>query len=152
MPPLEPTNVTHESTVNLHPEASEMDRTASTAQPTSREPQSPPTLHPQLRKIAYFLAIIGPGFASLMLLIVIGWQLVNNDRLLDILLVEHTRATLGLPAVTASSYATILSFQATSGPIRFKGLGFEFEGASGPAALFILIFLAEIIGLVVLWG
>jgi hypothetical protein len=114
--------------------------------------ESGPSLHPRLRTAAYILGIFGPALGSLLALIAIGYHLFENQRFLEILLIDHPRATIGLPAAAASAYATVLSFQATSGPIRFKGLGLEFEGASGPVALFVFIFLAEVAAIVALWG
>lgn len=63
----------------------------------------------------------------------------------------HVAAMLGLPGAALAALALVLGLKAEAGPIKFKGLGFEFEGASGQVILWILCFLAITAAIKLLW-
>src|SRR5947209_2792660 len=58
------------------------------------------------------------------------------------LVFHHFPATIGLPFAAAAAFIIIALFRSTEGRIEFGGLGFKFEGASGPIVMWVLCFLA----------
>jgi hypothetical protein len=59
----------------------------------------------------------------------------------------HFAAIVGLPGAAAVSFAVVVFLRQTEGPIEFRGLGFEFKGASGQVAMWALCFLVITIGI-----
>jgi len=66
-------------------------------------------------------------------------------------MIEHFPATIGLPAAALTSLFVVVYLESSSGPIKFKGLGFEFEGASGPVVLWAFCFLCVAGAIRLLW-
>ena len=64
---------------------------------------------------------------------------------------EHFPAVVGLPMGALLAFVIVVVLESTSGPIKFKGLGFEFEGASGPVVLWVMCFLAISGAIKLLW-
>jgi hypothetical protein len=64
---------------------------------------------------------------------------------------DHFRATIGLPAAAVASFVVVSLFRTTEGQIKFEGLGFTFEGASGPIVMWVLCFLAITLAIKALW-
>jgi hypothetical protein len=60
-------------------------------------------------------------------------------------------ATIAVPLSAIASVCIILLLKATAGPIEFEGLGFKFQGASGPIVLWVLCFLSMILAVQLLW-
>jgi hypothetical protein len=73
----------------------------------------------------------------------------------DGFIIDITRKQFGamilvpMAALMALCVVTILEW--TAGEIKFKGLSFEFEGASGPIVLWVFCFLAIVSGLRAFW-
>lgn len=84
-------------------------------------------------------------------LIVISLKAMSDPDLILKLLRDHPLAIVGLPMSAAVAFCLVVILEVTSGNIEFKALGFEFKGASGPIVLWVLSFLAFIVGLRVLW-
>jgi ABC-type transport system involved in cytochrome c biogenesis permease component len=59
---------------------------------------------------------------------------------------KHFRWAAGVPMSVLVAMMVVTVFRATEGPIEFKGLGFEFKGASGPVVLWVFVFLACVVG------
>ncbi len=59
---------------------------------------------------------------------------------------------IGLPFAALASLFIVVFLEQSQGPIEFKGLGFEFKGASGPVVLWVLCYLAFVISFSVLWN
>lgn len=64
---------------------------------------------------------------------------------------EHFAAIVGLPVAAIFSVFLVVVLQQTSGPVKFEGLGFKFEGTSGQVVLWILCFFAIAIAIKLLW-
>jgi hypothetical protein len=58
---------------------------------------------------------------------------------------KHYVIVLGVPvsAMAAGAFVTLL--RSVDGPIKFKCIGFEFEGAAGQIVMFILVFLGFVL-------
>ena len=65
---------------------------------------------------------------------------------------EHFAATIGLPMAALLAAFIVVSLRYSDGPIRFEGLGFKFEGASGQLVLWVFVFLAIAGAIRLLWG
>ena len=64
---------------------------------------------------------------------------------------QHYSGIVLAPVSAAVAFCVITAFSQTEGPIRFKGLGFEFEGASGPVVLWVLCWLAIMAAIRLIW-
>ena len=64
---------------------------------------------------------------------------------------EHMAAVLGVPGSIIVAFVLVSVLENVSGPIKFEGLGFKFEGASGPIVMWVIVFLSLVSGLRLLW-
>jgi predicted membrane protein len=64
---------------------------------------------------------------------------------------DHFAAVVLGPASATAAFVVVTAFRQTEGPIKFKGLGFEFEGAAGPVVLWVVCFLATVAGIKLIW-
>ena len=64
---------------------------------------------------------------------------------------QHFLGLVGAPLAATAGVVVVTAFTQTDGPIKFKGFGFEFEGAAGPVILWVICFLAAVSGLKLLW-
>ncbi len=64
----------------------------------------------------------------------------------------HFAATVGLPVAAVFSVFLVVVLQQASGPVKFEGLGFKFEGTSGQVVLWVLCFLAIACAIKLLWN
>lgn len=60
-------------------------------------------------------------------------------------------AIVGLPVAAVFAVFLVVVLQQTSGPVKFEGLGFKFEGSSGQVVLWIMCFLAMAGAIKLLW-
>ena len=54
---------------------------------------------------------------------------------------KNFAAIVGLPVAAVFAVFLVVVLQQTSGPVKFEGLGFKFEGTSGQVVLWMLCFL-----------
>lgn len=64
----------------------------------------------------------------------------------------HFAATVGLPMAALLAAFIVVGLRHTDGPMKFEGLGFKFEGASGQVILWVFCFLAIAGAIRLLWG
>lgn len=89
----------------------------------------------------------------ILLLIFIFFYFINegfNDTYLE-LYKKNFIVIIGLPLGVLLALFIVLFLEQTQGPIEFKGLGFEFKGASGPVVLWVLCYLVIVISFKLLW-
>jgi hypothetical protein len=60
-------------------------------------------------------------------------------------------AMMLVPMAALIAFCVVIVLEWTAGEIKFKGLSFEFEGASGPIVLWVFSFLAMVAALRVFW-
>ena len=77
--------------------------------------------------------------------------LIPPDVLLEIAKV-HFAAIVGLPTAAVFSAFLVVVLQQASGPVKFWGLGFKFEGTSGQVVLWIFCFLSVAAAIKLLWN
>lgn len=63
----------------------------------------------------------------------------------------HICAVVSLPSAAFAALMLVLILEQSYGNVKFSGLGFQFEGASGQVVLWVLCFLAMVLGIKVLW-
>jgi hypothetical protein len=76
----------------------------------------------------------------------------GNQNFFDQLVVEHFPTLVGIPAAVLMALFLVLVLRTVSGAIEFKGLGFEFRGASGPIIMWILVFVSMTFGVCETWS
>jgi hypothetical protein len=64
---------------------------------------------------------------------------------------SHTSAIFGVPWACGVATVVVSTLRSSVGKIEFKVLGAEFQGASGPAAMWVICFLAQTLAIRVLW-
>ncbi|AWL99580.1 hypothetical protein [Bradyrhizobium amphicarpaeae] len=101
-----------------------------------------------LDNIVYISAIVGIIGSIALFVIFVATEWGNPQWSL---VFHHFPATIGLPFAAAASFIIIALFRSTEGQIKFSGLGFNFEGASGPIVMWVLCFLAIAVGIKLLW-
>lgn len=95
-----------------------------------------------------FLLVIVFTVIFLSACIIYGFK--NPDFYLDIAK-SHFVAVVGLPLSAIAALCLVQILQITSGDIEFKVLGFEFKGASGQVILWVIVFLAIVLGIRIVW-
>ena len=99
--------------------------------------------------VTWVLALVVPIATAVVLT---GFlTLVPYDILLDIVK-AHFAAIVGLPTAAVFSAFLVVVLQQASGPVKFEGLGFKFEGTSGQVVLWIFCFLAVAAAIKLLWN
>lgn len=76
---------------------------------------------------------------------------IPKTLVLETVIQQHFLALTGVPLSAIAATLVLAMFRAEAGEIKFKAIGFEFEGASGPAVIWVLCFLAFVVALRVLW-
>ncbi len=104
------------------------------------------------------IADVLPKWVSLIASIILGVSFVygliygyNYDLKFRQIMYEHLLAVVGVPGAIITSYVLVNVLEHVSGPISIKGFGLEFNGASGPIIMWILVFLSIISALKILW-
>lgn len=64
---------------------------------------------------------------------------------------EHYPVVVLGPLAATAAFVVVSVFSQTEGPIRFKGLGFEFEGGAGPVILWVVCFLSVVGAIRMFW-
>lgn len=67
------------------------------------------------------------------------------------LIESHFASIVGLPMAGAGAFIVVALFRQSDGPIEFRGLGFEFKGASGQLVMWIACFLSMAGAIKLLW-
>ena len=78
-------------------------------------------------------------------------SLMPYDVMVDIVK-PHFAAIVGLPVAAIFAAFIVVALQQTSGPVKFEGLGFKFEGSSGQVVLWVFCFLAIASAIKLLWN
>ncbi|REL37892.1 hypothetical protein DYD21_08925 [Rhodohalobacter sp. SW132] len=109
----------------------------------------------KFRRLSQWASVGGTGIASIFFFSFLVWHVLNpgpaNGWLVRIIQDQYA-ATVGVPlsAITAFCIVTVLNV-INKGDIEFSFLGLTFKGASGPVILWVICFLALILGFSVLW-
>lgn len=95
--------------------------------------------------------VLGAGclFGGVFVIGVGGAVLFNRD--LYRIALSQFPAAIGLPSAALMALCIVVFLENTTGDIQFKGLGFDFHGASGPIVLWVFCFLAIAGAIKLLW-
>lgn len=97
-----------------------------------------------------WIAITGACLLGTIYLFWLFWGFNYDERFIEIMY-EHMEAVLGVPGSIIVAFVLVSVLENVSGPVKFEGLGFKFEGASGPIVMWVFVFLALVGGLKLLW-
>ena len=93
-------------------------------------------------------AVVALAFlAALAGLVISEW---NNPEVHQ-LVVDQFRVIVALPAAGLFAFLVISAFQVGAGPIEVDIFGLKFKGAGGPAIMWVIAFLACVMGIQLLW-
>ena len=99
-----------------------------------------------VKYIAIFAAIV----LGVMYIFWLFWSF-NNDITFVEIMYRHLAMVLGVPGSVIAAFVLVTVLEQVSGQIKFEGLGFKFEGASGPIIMWVIVFCALIGGIKLLW-
>lgn len=100
------------------------------------------------RALTWVLVVVMPVATALLLSAF--FTLMPYDVMLE-LTRRNFAAMVGLPVAAVFAVFLVVVLQQTSGPVKFEGLGFKFEGTSGQVVLWIMCFLAMTGAIKLLW-
>jgi len=100
-----------------------------------------------MRNIILAAVAIVAGLGIFVWFLVVDW----NTQHFEPIVKEHFAAMVGLPAIAFGAFILVNLLEQQSGPVKFKGLGFEFDGSSGQIAMWIACFLSMSAALKMLW-
>jgi hypothetical protein len=90
------------------------------------------------------------------LFIAVAWSTVfyigYQEHLWREVIRQNFAAMILMPACAGFALVLVLVLRATAGEIEFEVLGLKFRGASGPLVFWVLCFLAQILGVKLLWN
>jgi len=105
----------------------------------------------QIRKIARWIALSGATVFGLF----VGGFLIHQTWAEDGFMPEFAQKQFGamimVPTAALIALCVVIILEWTAGDIKFKGLSFEFEGASGPIVLWVFCFLSIVAALRIFW-
>ena len=104
-----------------------------------------------LRIVAGWAAVVVAGGGGVLLMIFLIWRICQDNEFVQRLTNDWVRPVVGIPLAALLAFCIVAILQATVGTIKFKALGVEFEGASGPVVLWIFSFLAVVWSIYLLW-
>lgn len=101
------------------------------------------------RVVGWLLTILVPlgGGIAIVLL-----ALRTPPEILERIIEKQFAAVIGLPLAAALAAFVVVALRHSEGPIKFKAVGFEFEGASGQVMLWVICFLAIAGAIRLLWA
>jgi hypothetical protein len=103
-----------------------------------------------VRSTAFWFAVL----TALCAVVIFGYAILvvaYGFRYWEEILRDHFAAIIGLPGAAAVAFMLVVFLRQTEGPIEFKGLGFEFKGASGQVAMWVVCFLAIAVAIRLCW-
>jgi hypothetical protein len=77
------------------------------------------------------------------------WRISMSDW--EAVFRAHFSTVVGLPFAATFAFVIVQFLSQTKGPVEFEGLSFKFKGAAGQVVMWVLCFLAMVLGIKVLW-
>ncbi|MCK9396931.1 MAG: hypothetical protein M0Q44_15225 [Methylobacter sp.] len=99
--------------------------------------------------VTWVLALVVPFGTAVVLT---GFLTLIPPEVLFEIAKVHFAAIVGLPTAAVFFAFLVVVLQQASGPVKFEGLGFKFEGTSGQVVLWIFCFLAVAAAIKLLWN
>lgn len=104
------------------------------------------------RELALWAILIGGGaFGAFFLAVMVHNTWFAPDAWMMKVAREHYPAVIGLPLMAIAALLIVSAFRITSGDLEFELFGLRLRGAAGPVVLWVIVFLAMVLGVMVLW-
>lgn len=75
----------------------------------------------------------------------------SNAEWLIQIMKQHYAAVIIPPLMMVGSLVVVIALRMSEGPMKFKLLGFEFEGSSTPIIMWVLVYLVMTLSVTILW-
>lgn len=98
--------------------------------------------------VTWILVLIVPISSAFVLA---GFLQYLPQGVMEEIIIKHFQVVIGLPVTAIFSAFLVVALEQSSGPVKFSALGFTFEGSAGQVVLWVLCFLAIVLGIKVLW-
>jgi len=108
-------------------------------------------LTPVMKRTIIWGGMIAAGSVGLSYIVFIVYWTWQEEGWVKDVIKQHFAATIGLPLSAIGAFLLVTVLQISAGKIEFEALGFKFRGASGPAVLWVLCFLAIASAIKILW-
>jgi hypothetical protein len=109
---------------------------------TDSETPMPSTVKRLFRAVIAILALVGAVILGGTFVLYTARDMADVAPWVVEVVQAHFAAVIGLPAAAFVALCLVIFLEVKSGPIEFKGLGFEFRGASGEITLWVVTFLS----------
>jgi hypothetical protein len=103
-----------------------------------------------LRNSVKYIAIFAAMVLGVIYIFWLIWSFNNDIKFVDIMY-QHLAMVLGVPGSVITAFVLVTVLEQVSGQIKFEGLGFKFEGASGPIVMWVIVFCTLMGGIHLLW-
>lgn len=101
------------------------------------------------RRILLWVLVLSLPIAFALALV--GFIVLLPDTTKIEIATKNFAALVGLPVAAVFALLLVLGLQQASGPIKFEGLGFKFEGSAGQVVLWAVCFLVMAGAIKLLW-
>jgi hypothetical protein len=98
----------------------------------------------KIRKYNFALALMN-AFIIYGFFFISVWCFFSPQCVQFELVSKHYIIIIGMPVSAMAAGAMVTLLRSVDGPIKFKFIGFEFEGAAGQIVMFVLVFLAFVL-------
>jgi hypothetical protein len=98
----------------------------------------------KIRKYNFALALMN-AFIIYGFFFISVWRFFSPQCVQFELVSKHYIIIIGMPVSAMAAGAMVTLLRSVDGPIKFKFIGFEFEGAAGQIVMFVLVFLAFVL-------
>ena len=104
------------------------------------------------RRVFGWIALVSAGLWGTFMGAFLGYHsFLGTDPWMVRLVEKQFAAMVLVPMAGLGSLCLVLMLRLSSGPIEFKGIGFEFRGASGQLVLWVVCFIALVAAIKLLW-
>ncbi len=105
------------------------------------------------REATLWAVLIGGGlFGFYFLIFIVYFTYISPDQWLIQVAKAHYAGAIGLPLMAIAALLIVSTFRITAGELDFELFGMRLKGAAGPVVLWVIVFLAMVLGVWVLWG
>jgi hypothetical protein len=112
--------------------------------PEDLNPVEQSSLDLKIRKYNFALALTN-AFIIYGFFFISVWCFFSPQCVQFELVSNHYIIIIGMPVSAMAAGAMVTLLRSVDGPIKFKFIGFEFEGAAGQIVMFVLVFLAFVL-------
>ena len=112
--------------------------------------------HNEDEKLRFYVACTVIAFCAVFGAILyiggLAYLFLSKPLWMIMILKKHFAAVVIPPLMMVGAIMVVVSLRISEGPIKFKILGFEFEGASAPIIMWALVYMIFLASVQLLWG